>query len=111
MAVESEKNLSSQPIILSAQDLHDDASVDPVYHAKARVVNQALQKIGMGKYQVRVTITWHLKLSNYINLVAVICRRRFWMVFVSDYPCQFLRVLISYLARLSDSVWPVSFTF
>jgi hypothetical protein len=32
----------------------DDAGVvDPVYHAKARIVNDALQEIGMGKYQVR----------------------------------------------------------
>jgi hypothetical protein len=50
------KNLSSQPTILSVQDLHDEGSVDPVYHAKARVLNQALQEIGMGKYQVRVSV-------------------------------------------------------
>ncbi|KAJ7026293.1 MFS general substrate transporter [Mycena alexandri] len=37
--------------------LYDDASVDhvdqidPVYHAKARVLNTALQEIGMGRYQ------------------------------------------------------------
>jgi hypothetical protein len=30
------------------------SSVDPVYQAKARVLNQALQEIGMGKYQVRI---------------------------------------------------------
>ncbi|KAI0277810.1 MFS general substrate transporter [Russula aff. rugulosa BPL654] len=54
MTVESVKNLPSQPTILSAQDLHDDESVDPVYHAKARVLNQALQEIGMGKYQWRL---------------------------------------------------------
>jgi hypothetical protein len=56
MAVESEKIVSSQPTILSGQDLHDDGSVDPIYHAKARVLNQALQEIGMGKYQVRVSV-------------------------------------------------------
>jgi hypothetical protein len=56
MSVESVKNLPSQPTILSVQDLHDDESVDPVYHAKARVLNQALQEIGMGKYQVRVSV-------------------------------------------------------
>jgi hypothetical protein len=55
MPVEFVKNLSSQPMV-SAQDLHDDGSVDPVYHAKARVLNQALQEIGMGKYQVRVSV-------------------------------------------------------
>jgi hypothetical protein len=55
-SVESVKNLSSQPTILSGQDLHGEGSVDPVYHAKARVLNQALQEIGMGKYQVRVSV-------------------------------------------------------
>ena len=89
MAVESVKNLPSQPVILSAQDLLDDASVDPVYHAKSRMVNQALEEIGMGKYQVRVSVC-HLALSNHIILVAVICRRRFWMVFVSDIPVNSL---------------------
>ena len=35
-------------------DLYDDSegSVDPVYLAKVRVLNRALQEIGMGKYQV-----------------------------------------------------------
>jgi len=35
-------------------DLFDDSegSVDPVYQAKARILNQALQEMGMGKYQV-----------------------------------------------------------
>ncbi len=54
--IESTKNLSSRPTILSGIDLHDEGSVDPVYHAKARVLNQALHEIGMGKYQVRVSV-------------------------------------------------------
>ncbi|KAI0685339.1 hypothetical protein BC835DRAFT_1421315 [Cytidiella melzeri] len=28
-----------------------DSGIDPVYQAKARVINDALQEIGMGKYQ------------------------------------------------------------
>ena len=32
----------------------EDAAVDPVYHAKARILNAAFQEIGMGKYQVRL---------------------------------------------------------
>lgn len=55
-SVESVKVLSSQHTILSGQDLLEEGSVDPVYHAKARVLNQALQEIGMGKYQVRVSV-------------------------------------------------------
>lgn len=54
--VVSVKNLSSQPLVVSRQDLHDEGSVDPVYHAKSRVINQALQEIGMGKYQVRLSV-------------------------------------------------------
>ena len=33
-------------------DLFSDETVDPVYQAKAHVLNQAIQEIGMGKYQV-----------------------------------------------------------
>jgi hypothetical protein len=36
------------------EDLHAEGSVDPVYQAKARVLNHALQEIGMGRYQVRI---------------------------------------------------------
>lgn len=31
-----------------------DGAVDPVYEAKARVLNKAIQDIGMGKYQWQV---------------------------------------------------------
>jgi hypothetical protein len=42
-----------QPTILVKEDLYDEGSVDPVYQAKARILNHALQEIGMGRYQVR----------------------------------------------------------
>src|SRR6266571_883109 len=51
---EAVHELPSQPAILAKEDLHDEGSVDPVYQAKARILNQALQEIGMGKYQVRI---------------------------------------------------------
>ncbi|RDX40469.1 MFS general substrate transporter [Lentinus brumalis] len=35
----------------SSVDLFEDGSVDPVYQAKARLINSALQEMGMGKYQ------------------------------------------------------------
>jgi hypothetical protein len=47
-------HLASHPTILAKEDLYDEGSVDPVYRAKAKVLNQALQEIGMGKYQVRI---------------------------------------------------------
>ena len=30
----------------------EDSGVDPVYHAKATLLNDAFQEIGMGRYQV-----------------------------------------------------------
>jgi hypothetical protein len=30
-----------------------EGSLDPVYQAKAQVLNEAMQEIGMGRYQVR----------------------------------------------------------
>ncbi|TBU23729.1 membrane transporter [Dichomitus squalens] len=40
-------------MIVEDQDIFDseDAAIDPVYHAKARILNAAFQEIGMGKYQ------------------------------------------------------------
>lgn len=34
--------------------LVEEGEIDPLYHAKAQVLNDAIQEIGMGKYQ------WHL---------------------------------------------------
>lgn len=37
-------------------DLHgDESGIDPVYQAKSRILNRAIQDIGMGKYQVNAT--------------------------------------------------------
>lgn len=38
-------------------DLYEDDSIDPVYQAKARVINRAIQDIGMGRYQVDFILT------------------------------------------------------
>lgn len=35
-----------------AIDLYEDGYDDPVYQAKARILNHAIQEIGMGRYQV-----------------------------------------------------------
>lgn len=39
------------------EDIYTDDSLDPVYQAKARILNDALQEIGMGKYQVWLACT------------------------------------------------------
>ncbi len=42
----------SQKIALDGlYDDDTDESLDPVYHAKARILNNATQEIGMGRYQ------------------------------------------------------------
>ena len=40
---------STDPLLV---DLFSNETVDPVYQAKAHILNQAIQEIGMGKYQV-----------------------------------------------------------
>ena len=38
-----------------SQDLYDSTQIDPVYHAKARLLGDAMDEIGMGKYQVSIS--------------------------------------------------------
>lgn len=38
------------------QDVLPDGSVDPVYQARAELLNDAIQRIGMGKYQVSLIL-------------------------------------------------------
>lgn len=45
-----EVSQTSHPAGLT-EDLFTDDAVDPVYQARARILNDALQEIGMGKYQ------------------------------------------------------------
>jgi hypothetical protein len=74
-----------QLTVLGMEDVYDEGSVDPVYQAKARVLNRALQEIGMGKYQVCVLVPgFRLECHNRFNIVGLICRRRFRVVFVSN---------------------------
>ena len=39
------------------EELFEDGAVDPVYRAKAHVLNAAIAEIGMGRYQVRSGFT------------------------------------------------------
>ncbi|KAF8654757.1 hypothetical protein AX16_003412 [Volvariella volvacea WC 439] len=41
----------SQKSARDAPDLYEDGALDPVYQAKARILNDAIQEIGMGRYQ------------------------------------------------------------
>ncbi|KAF9225681.1 MFS general substrate transporter [Gyrodon lividus] len=50
---ENEKKGNAEAYVVHAEtrDVFTDSSLDPVYQAKARILNEALQEIGMGKYQ------------------------------------------------------------
>ena len=53
---DEKKSETSVQVHEATSDIYvfDDApGLDRVYHAKARLLNNALQEIGMGKYQVR----------------------------------------------------------
>ena len=39
--------------VVALQGLYEDGAIDAVYQRKAQILNQAIQEIGMGKYQVR----------------------------------------------------------
>jgi len=50
------KSETSVPVHEATNDIYsvdDTPGLDRVYHAKARLLNSAIQEIGMGKYQVR----------------------------------------------------------
>ena len=51
--LDNERKSSVGQHVLQAetQDVYDEPAPDPVYQAKARILNDALQDIGMGKYQ------------------------------------------------------------
>jgi|SRR5882762_7937716 len=104
MAIKSPRNEQRHLI-----DLYEDAPIDPVYQAKAHILNQAIQEIGMGRYQVgRVN---YFALLNAYSTVSVVSVRRHWVwvvcVSISDRP-PFQDFRLKVLITIdSDSVWPV----
>ncbi|KAL4248788.1 MFS transporter superfamily protein [Abortiporus biennis] len=50
---EKKRSIDEQNVYITKvnDDLFEEGSVDPVYQAKARLLNAAIQEIGMGKYQ------------------------------------------------------------
>ena len=84
----SPSDVEAKAIPVDTHDVFDeeDSGVDPVYQAKARLLNDAFQEIGMGKYQVRCANSQPFELracgANRIYLVVPIQSHRFWMVLV-----------------------------
>jgi hypothetical protein len=61
---EERKRSTSQDVIVVAvregpDIVLDEDALDPVYTAKARLLNKAIQDIGMGRYQWQVTLPTH----------------------------------------------------
>ncbi|KAL7279805.1 hypothetical protein ACG7TL_006212 [Trametes sanguinea] len=49
----TKRDVEAHAIHVETHDIfEDDSGVDPVYQAKARIMNDAIQEIGMGKYQI-----------------------------------------------------------
>lgn len=62
----------------ACEDMYEDGTVDPVYQAKARLLNSAIQEIGMGKYQVRSqkSSRWCWRIDRALSSAVVSLHRR-----------------------------------
>jgi hypothetical protein len=67
----------------------EEGSLDPVYEAKARLLNKAIQDIGMGRYQWQVSA-----------LLKFICSVR-----IADH-CHQLFIVIGF-GWAMDNLWPI----
>ena len=65
----------------ATNDIYEDGSIDPVYQAKAHVLNAAIQEIGMGRYQVSRPIVG-MNALDMIPAVVSVHRRRLRVVCV-----------------------------
>lgn len=70
---------------VATQDVYDeeDSGVDPVYLAKATILNDALQDIGMGRYQVSINLLVAGMTETEDFAVVVVCSNGIRMVLVS----------------------------
>lgn len=81
-----DRKTPSVHVFAETKDVYDEgeSGVDPVYQAKARILNDAFQEIGMGRYQVRTEspsgLTTKLTL---LRVVVSIYRHGVWLVLVS----------------------------
>ncbi|KAF8443664.1 MFS general substrate transporter [Boletus edulis BED1] len=83
----NEKDCTRHIFETETQDIYDEPSLDPVYQAKARILNDALQEIGMGKYQA--SSCFH---SLFVHLPTI----SMWFLFV-----------VAGFGWLSDNLWPI----
>lgn len=85
------KDVQVESLQVHIQDIYTEDSLDPVYHAKAKILNNAFQEIGMGKYQVcPVCLYSFVTAINQCSTVAFILRSWVWLVFVSPQASRFI---------------------
>jgi hypothetical protein len=69
--LQDEERKTSSPVEIASIDqapaaVLEEGSLDPVYEAKAKVLNKAIQDIGMGRYQWQVSC--YLEISSMSKL-------------------------------------------
>ena len=52
------------PITGPVVDLYEEGFNDPIYQAKAHILNRAIQDIGMGRYQVSTILRVYISVTN-----------------------------------------------
>ena len=69
------------PLLTRTHNIYSEGTIDPIYQAKAMILNDALQEIGMGRYQVWPRFSFRL----HCLTAAVVSFFRGWVrvVFVS----------------------------
>lgn len=83
--VSTEENSERVPSLPPYDELYEEGSIDPVYQAKARLLSEAIQQIGMGKYQVGFLTCFQAMISTHcLYSVVFIFRRWLWVVCVSN---------------------------
>jgi len=87
---DEKKSETSVQVHEATEDIYSSDEIpglDRVYHAKARLLNNAIQEIGMGKYQVR----------SQLYLPRIFTNPSKWWLFV-----------VTGFGWFADNLWPVS---
>lgn len=65
----SEKKGDTSDIRAEIQNVVIEDAVDPIYQAKARILNNAFQEMGMGKYQVHTNSIFSQQASSHVYVI------------------------------------------
>lgn len=102
-------------VLADTEDVYEDNALDPVYQAKAKILNDAFQEIGMGKYQVRIlTATNVYVLRRAFQWYLFIVAGFGWLSYVLHFfgPAQMQDFYSAdVFSSDRDNLWPVSATY